>query len=312
MAGAELKASSDPELDVLLRTEYRQPADRRQTDIFFDSAETRVANDLADALAIGAAAAAREHIERLRRLDGQHWMLPLAAVLIEALKTAEPNGRETALARMETLERRWLPAASAVLRASARDFATPVWRAIATALDDGAAFDPAFPNRHASFAYFKGLDWANVRRSVRAVPGFADQPALLERLAEAEWRLRNPREARRLWFVLCWRAPACFANAVSAPGFPDNRVRQDWECMQHEDWETEATADWLPAWMVAEDDAMARAGRPSSGGSPPEQAYDLILELKAGLSDRQDSEHRRALQQLRPALLHRYIAGLDD
>lgn len=309
-AGIELTASADEDLDALLHTEYRAQADRRQTDIFLDTSGTTAANELVAALSSRQAAVAKTCLERLARLDAEHWMLADATTLVEALAAPPPAGRAEALRRMAALEQQWLPAAGAVLRGGSRDFVTPLWRGIGTALDDGVPYDATRPKEHASFAYSHGLDWENVRRTVGEVANNRTEPALLELLAEAEWRLRNRRKAVTLWFALCWRAPENFAVAVDAPRFPDSAMRKSWERLQDQDWPG-VTAAWLPAWMVLDEPGIGRTFGPTGGASTPERGFDLLLRLRAGGSDREDMDNRRALQELHPGLFDQYLASLD-
>ena len=310
-AGIELTASADEHLDTLLHTEYRAQADRRQTDIFLDASGMTAANDLVSALSSRNVAAAKTRLERLVGIDASHWMLADATILVEALAERPPTRRAEALRTMATLEQRWLPAAGAVLRSGARDFLTPVWRAIGAALDDGAPYDAARPKEHASFAYAHGLDWANVRRVAIKVANHRSEPVLLELLAESEWRLRNRREAVALWFALCWVAPDHFAGAVDAARFPDSAVRKCWGRLQDQDWSGSKGAAWLPAWMVLDEPGIGRAFKPTKGDSAAERAFDLLLRLRAGASDREDIDNRRALQELHPELFNRYLDALD-
>ena len=309
-AGSELTASADEDLDALLHTEYRAQADRRQTDIFLDTRGMAAANELVSALSSRQAAAAKTCLERLARLDPGHWLLADATILVEALALPPPPGRAEALPRVAALEQQWLPAAGAVLRGGSRDFVTPLWRGIGAALDDGAPYSADRPKEHASFAYAHGLDWANVRRTVGEVANHRTEPALLELLAEAEWRLRNRREALALWFALCWRAPQRFADAVDAPRFPDSAVQKSWEQLLDQDWPG-VTAAWLPAWMVLQEPGIGRTFGPTGGAGAPERGFDLLLRLEAGGSDREDMDNRRALQELHPGLFDEYLASLD-
>ena len=310
-AGVELTASADEDLEALLHTEYRAQADRRQTDIFLDASGMMAANDLVSALSSRNATAAKTRLEHLVRMDAGHWMLADATILVEALAKQPPARREEALRTMAALEQRWLPAAGAVLRGGARDFVTPVWRGIGAALDDGAPYDAGRPKEHASFAYAHGLDWASVRRVVSEVANHRREPALLELLAESEWRLRNRREAVALWFALCWLAPDRFASAVDAARFPDSAVRKCWGRLQDQDWSSPKGAAWLPAWMVLDEPGIGRAFKPTQGMSAPERAFDLLVRLRAGGSDREDMDNRRALQELHPGLFDRYLDSFD-
>ena len=307
----ELTASADRELDALLHTEYRAQADRRQTDIFLDASGMTAANDLVSALSGRDATAAKTRLEHLARIDTEHWMLADATILVEALGQPPPAHRAEALRTMATLEQRWLPAAGAVLRSGARDFVTPVWRGIGAALDDGLPYNAARPKEHASFAYAQGLDWANVRRTASAVANHRTEPALLELRAEAEWRLRDRREALALWFALCWLAPEHFAAAVDTPRFPDSAVRASWWRLQDQVWPGPSAAAWLPAWMLLEAPSIGRSFKPTQGDSAPERAFDLLRRLRAGGSDREDMDNRRELQELHPGLFDRYLESLD-
>ena len=309
-AGTELIASNDPVLDLLLHTEYRAATDRRQRDIFLDTSETEAVDDLVASLSTRDAGSATAHLRRLRGMDAKHWALREARVLIEALNAAPPSDRQEGLRQLNLLEHRWLPAACAVLRTDARDFITPSWRAIGDALEDGTAFDTTQPRQHASWAYLNGLDWAGVRRTVHSEASYRTHPVLLCRLAEAEWRLRNRKAALGLWFTLCWQAPDHFEEAVAALRFPDAAIRRTWQRLPADDAEPLTTV-WFPARMVLEDTSVARAAKPSSGGSDPERAFDLLLKLIAGGSDREDMENGRALQGLAPKLFERYLASLD-
>lgn len=309
-AGAELKASVDGNLDLLLRTEFRLTEDRRQLDIFFDTPDTSAFNDLFHALASREPVAASKRLEALARVNMHHWAIADAATLIEALSLPSPGGEPQGRERFDMMERRWLPAASAVLHARARDFLAPLWRDIGAALED-APFDPASPRRHASWAYAQGLDWPNAKRVLRATPDHVDNPVLLGRLAEAEWRLRDRRAAVECWFALCALAPEHFETLIESARFPDSALKRGWERAQDAEVEPPITPPWFPAWMVVEERGFGKTLAPRGGESEPERAFDVALALVRGGTDRQDIENRRALQALHPGLLQRYLDALD-
>ena len=158
---------------------------------------------------------------------GDHGRRFHASALISSLEAPAPAGPEQGLERLERMKREWIPAASALLGARRRDFLAPLWRDIGRALDP-APFDPDHPERHASRAYREGLDWERLRRSVLAVPGYENEPALLVRLAEACWRLRERLEAIESWFALCHLAPEAFERLIEAADFPDWALRSAW------------------------------------------------------------------------------------
>ncbi len=286
-----------------------EPERRQQKDLFLDAQDVAAAHALVRTILSRKAAAAREQLARLRRLNAEHWMLPSASVLVDAIAVAPPKARDQALQQLQALEGLLLPA-SRVLGNGARDFVTPLWHRVAETLDDGMPFDPAKPKEHASFAFQKSLDWENVRRSVTDVPNHRSEPALLEPLAEAEWRTRNRSKALAVWFRLCWLAPDHFAEAMRANRIPDAGLCRSWERLQDQDWRSPNTAAWLPAWMLLEEPGIARSGEPANGPTAPEQGFDVLLGLKTGGAE-PNLHGRRALQRLHPELLDCLLKQLE-
>lgn len=309
-AGAELVASANAPLDALLHTEHQPAAGRPQLDLFLDSSEAIAVNDVATALAMRDADTADARLKRLTRLNAEHWAIPDVHTLVEALRAPVPTEANAALERLEVLERRWRPAACAVLHADARDFLAPLWRTVGDAMGP-IPFQPAQPRRHSSWAYLNGLDWAKAAESAAAALAELWHPDLAGRLAEAHWRLRRPKVAREQWFSLCWRMPDYFAEVIEQPKFPDVVMQEAWQAAKQADLEPPITVAWLPAWMLLEGAAGTRGFAATSGDSDAEQAFDLVLALIAGGSDRQVIDNRRALQQLHPGLLARYLAARE-
>ena len=309
-AGSELRASSDERLDTLLRTEFRLAEDRRQPDIFVDAPDNAAFKDLFEALSSRDAVAASKCLEALARTNVRHWAIADAATLIEALNLRPPNDEAQATERLRIMERRWLPAAAAVLHARARDFLTPLWCDIGRGLES-APFRPAHPHRHAGWAYLQGLDWRNAKRILRGALTHREEPLLLGWLAEAEWRLRQRKAALECWFALCWQAPDHFAQVIDKPRFPDASLKAGWARAQESFVEPPITAEWFPAWMVFEESGIGRAFAAQGHNDNPRRAFDLARSLVVGGTDRQDIDNRRALQALHPGLLQRYLDTQD-
>lgn len=308
-AGAELRASADAQLDEMLRTKFQAADGRAQLDLFMDTEESAAANDVAAALLARDVETAAGRLRRLVDISPQHWVLPFATTLIDALK-AGPVQSENVKQRRSELEQRWLPAANAVLDAQARDFMVPLWRDLGRALE-GAPFDSSDPHGHAAWAYRNGLDWENVRRTVHAVADYAGNAHLTGWLAEAEWRLRRAAIARRHWFALCWRDPEHFEQLLEQPSFPDAALQKAWQDMLVAAVEPALSTAWLPAWAVLPDQALVVNATPCSGDSAPERAFDILTALAAGGSDRQEMANRKALQALHPGLLMRYLEARE-
>lgn len=308
-AGVELTASADARLDVLLRTEYCRPTDRKQPDLFLDGTEMAAQNGLIDALAARNRPAAVEALHRMAEIDPGHWTLAPAEALIEALAAPFPEQPDHALSYLQTLEQRWLPAAATLLHTGVRDFMSPLWRAAGAALEKNP-FDPDDSKAHASWAYLNGLDWEGVKRCALGVPDGESEPILQVRLAQAAWRLRHYAEAVGRWFWLCWHAPAYFEECVEAAGFPDTRLKNAWDVAKDQELDPPLATYWFPAWTMIEEPGLARTLAPCGGDSEGERAYDHVLALRRGHSDREDLDRRRALRDLHPGLLGRYLDTL--
>ena len=307
-AGTVLVASSDLRLNAPLSTRCRHIREHDQLDLFIDSAQTAAVNALVDALAVRNVGEARGALDRLERINRDHGQRFHAAKLISALEAPAPEGPEQGLELLERMEREWVPAAATLLGTRRRDFLAPLWRDIGRALDP-APFDPGNPERHASRAYREGLDWARMRRSVLAVRGYESEPALLARLAEADWRLRDRARAIESWFALCRLAPEAFEQLIEASDFPDWSLQNAWRVAQERALEQEMTPAWFPAWMLLEEPGLAGVLAPRHTDDEPSRAFDLVI----GLLDHPDLDERgielrRSLQAIHPGLLERFLA----
>ena len=304
-AGRRLAASFEPALDELLHTHYGRESHEGQLDLFLDGARIAAVNTLVEALLARSPSNARRELARLAKVDPEHSYGAAAAALIKALEMPVPQNHAQGLERCDKLIEEWLPAASTLLSGSARDFLRPLWRDIGNALD-AARFDPRRPDRHASWAYRNGLDWENVKRSVRAVQGSACTPVLLGRLAEAEWRLRNRLSAVRSWFEICSGAPQYFKGLIESPDFPDLPLQRAWRRAAEQDLEPEISIIWFPAWMLLQEPGLARGLAPSGDLAGPGRAFDLTMALL--MANTQDVGLRRELKAIHPALFASFLA----
>ena len=310
-AGAVLAASSDPELDRMLRIRFRRDREDEQTDLFLDTAPARAVTRLVDALAGGDAGKAWEELANLDRIHPSNRQRNNARKLIGALELPAPTDPDDGCHRMEMVEREWVPASSNLLGGRARDFLVPLWRSIGRALESGA-FDPGYPEHHASRAYREGLDWEGGRRSTLAVPESDRAPELLVRLAEACWRLRDRAGAVGTWFALCDTAPDVFGNLVDSPGFPDWTLKEAWRTALEREREPETAARWLPAWMLLEEPGLAGVLEPRLGNDPPSRAFEVARNLlRHPEPDGRGMELRDQLKAIHPGLLKRFLEGRE-
>lgn len=208
----------------------------------------------------------------------------------------------------------WRPAARELLGpGQAAKWLEPLWRDVGHALES-APFDPEHPERHASYAFEQAREWRCLRQSVLAAPEFRAQPVLLQRLATAEFRLRDRTRALECWFALCLLAPDDFADRVESTDFEDAGVARAWQTAMAEGGDgEELTAEWFPAWMLIHEPGLARALSDRDEQSPPATAYKnvrALQQLPPDETDRAGSEVislRSKLQQMHAGLLRSYL-----
>lgn len=308
IAGRDLLASADGQLDVLLRTEFRAAERSRQGDIFLDTQETRARHELTGALLIHDIDKVKCALSRLEKIDPQHSTLKDGRELMVALRAGSPSNREETLARLRLMSHRWTPAADAVLGDRAFSFLQKFWLDVGQALS-GWAFDAEHPTRHASLAYGRAGDWERAKRAIVEERDHADQPILMARLAEAEWHLDHRDEALHHYFALCWRDPGYFEEVIAGPDFANGPLRKAWFEARDDDLDPPISPPWFPAWTVIHSPQSADRLRARHGDSDPERAYDLLLALQSPDGDTMD--RRKALQAIHGGLFKRFLANLD-
>lgn len=307
-AGKALRLSLNPDSERLLGTAYgRQRQAAPQLDLFMDGGATAIVHDLCDALVARDPPLAETHLHALLARQPGHRLRPAAEQLCGALAhlgrpVADP-GTETAY-----LETQLEPSAMDLLAHRARDFLAPFWRRIAGALA-GQAFDPGQPRLHASWALARCLDWQAV---VASLEGAEDDAVVLERRAEAFWRLGRRHEAIAAWCRLCWGFPGHAEALLDGSRCTDATVRALWQDFL--DQEQVVGTPWFPAWLLLHDRGLARALPEglAGNGTDPERAFRILqalLQVGAGAGEKTRLDLRRQLQRIHPGLLARHLAG---
>ena len=277
---------------------------RSQTDLFFDSREVVANNELREALRSGNASEAERKLNELAGLAPDHAALQPAAVIIDALRTPPPRDLSATVAYLELLEREWALAAETLFKAEGKTLLAPRWRAIGQALEN-VAFDPAHPDRHASRAYLEAGDWEAVISVVQAEDGFAEQPVLIGRLAQALWQTQRTVPAIERWFALCWLAPEYFTGLIENGHISASLLLEHWRGAINADVEPEISTVWFPAWMILHEPGLARFIESRDATSGPQRAFDLARKLI--MSDDEQMEARRQLKDIHPGLFRCFL-----
>jgi hypothetical protein len=298
---------------------------RMQLDIFNDSRDVMLRNDVAQALLAGDAIAARAAWQRLQHEYAADDTLAASALLVDLL--SRPQGRafaahaEAAIACAEFQDQA-APAAQRILGASAAaPWLQAGWRRLAERcvalpfLPAPSTCGKAWSELHAAPVWLHAGDGERAAEAVARIESWRRIPAPLGWMAQAIFQRQGATGLDAAWPLLAelaWLAPARFDAVCRALNDPLlNRLRQGFED-HFEDAGAVVALAWFPAWVLVDRPALAGVMRAAQPGqqSPPERAFHLMLEL-LGL-ERQGRQHelidgRKQLRALKPALFQSYI-----
>lgn len=274
-----------------------RPRNRRQADLFQDSARTVALEAVNRALAEHRLVAAHSALERLDELADTQRLVQEYHRLIWGVESSSTRPAE----RFRELEEEVVPLATRLLRARARDFVAPLWAQLAERLE-GYPFAPGSPNLHASYAHAQAQAWNRVVLAIEVQLDVHPHPLLLVRLAEAYARQSGREAARRLWTRLCWEHPQTAAEILSrAPG--DEGIARRWREFTSAD--AELPPEDFPAWLLIADLAQrSHVPRTLAPATPTGRLYAAVHEL---VSSDGAMSARAALHALRPELLRIYL-----
>lgn len=303
-----LALSPDAGRSTLLAQRWVRSSDLRQLDLFLDGGASGVEYDLRGALAARNADDAERYYARLCRIApshpglGDYEALVLYARHLEQLPLI-PS--EAALDEWEGLVQEIAPLARERLRGQARDYLAPAWRRLAEALSRNG-FDPDQPDLHASYAQMQVPDWDAVMRSVREVPGHAEHPILLSRLAQALHQWQAPEAAMLAWARCCELAP----QSSPADLVPEVAPRLHRRALEFEALDEPLDPDEFPAWLLFREPGLLHHLDRLDTPVPTGAAFLAMAEvLRSRVQGADEVAARKRLQQLSPALLRAYLTA---
>ena len=86
---------------------------------------------------------------------------------------------------------------------------------------------------------------------------------------------------------------------------PDAALRDGWERWQDQDFETDFSALWFPAWMLIHEPGIAKLTPVPEASNSPQAAFAVLRELTMGNGE--DMKLRKQLQRLHSGLLASYL-----
>lgn len=293
----------------------------QQLDIFADSRNVGLRNDLAQALLAGDVAAAQRAADSLRAEFGDDVVLTPAAVLIQHLQAQPPAaatpGRLDAQAVLDArchLQGPVTAAAAAVFdRQTAQTWLTCQWHALAHRAA-GVDWHAARADAHAAGLHLRARAWADAARAVDGIASWRRIPQPLLWMTQARWLGTGADAGWPLLAEALWLAPARAAALLPLLADPTlTKLAARFEaCFElagppGEDWA------WFPAFALVDLPLLAGPLAPANPPptSLPGEAYKTVAALLR--LERQGRHHeivaqRARLKALSAPLMAAYMA----
>ncbi len=286
-----------------------------QLDIFADSRDVMLRNEVLDALHRRRPGDAREAWQRLAGDFPDDSSLPGLATLIEVLEdgVATPfTGHATLAAACARLNDEVEPVARRLLGdVAGRAWMVPWWRVVAQRAA-GVPFRTDVGDHHAAPVWLRAGDWDAARNAVERIVSWRRIPAPLAWMAEARYRADGLEPVWPLLTELAWLSPGRFAGLSQrlADASLDKLLRK-FDANFEGSGQT-ADLAWFPAWVLTDKPAVApllREAQPSRQ-TAPERATRLLLQILS--LERQGNQHelverRKALRDLHAGLYAAYM-----
>jgi hypothetical protein len=287
-----------------------------QLDLFADSRDVMLRNDVADALLRLDAPAARAAWQRLVAEYADEPQAEALQHLVVHLESGGPTpfaGAAAACSAATEVEQRIVPAAAAVLGPAGAAWAQPLWQALAQAAA-ALPFEPAHAAGHAAALWLRAGCWREAADAVERIASWRRIPVPLAWMAQARYRLHGLDSAWPLLAELAWLAPQRFV--ALRPLLADPPL--DRLCKRFEagfDGGDGGDADWIwfPAWAAIDQPTLVHplGTAQMQRGHAPERALALVRELIGYEHQGRQRDlvaGRKALRDLNAALFAAYMA----
>lgn len=295
-----------------------------QLDIFNDSRDVMLRNDLLQALQAHQAGQAEVALKKLRHEYPQDPLLADAHVLLAALRTrASQSAALVAFSQHADLRTQRLnlqdalaPAALCVLDVpAAQAWLRPFWQDL-VARSRALPYQIDAEQDHAAWLLLQLQDWQACLDAVERIESWRRIPAPLAWMAQAKLHLLGLPASWSLLAELAWLAPKRLeAVAQSARDPVLQRLKDQFDASFEPDSDSaDVTQDlaWFPAWVLTHQPReVAHLSQAQPGQhSAPEQAMRLLVNL-LGL-ERQGRQHdivayRKSLRDLNGWLYAQYM-----
>ena len=255
-----------------------------QLDIFNDSRDIMLQNDVIAALKQRSTQAGRHALAKLATEYPAHAMLAPMAKLLDTL--VMPNtpfaDHDAAVGVVHEMETAVMPAAHAVFGGkAATTWLAPMWRLLAQRTAH-LPFQAAQSKTHAAWLYLQGGEGAKAEAAVADIASWRRIPATLSWMAQARCNQHGLLPAWPLLLELAWIDSTAFddlSQRLDEPSLP--KLLREFDTAMDSDGTPDRA--WFPAWLLAALPELATVFRDTQpgGNKLPERTARLVAELLA-------------------------------
>ncbi|MBF0172635.1 MAG: hypothetical protein HQL83_04200 [Magnetococcales bacterium] len=312
--GLQIDTTHDPGRDALFTTHYLRPPQGSggiQMDLFLDTPETALVNDLIHAIANHDATLANHLFMRLEKNHPDNQVLNDLPPLIKAITDLEALIRSP-LEGLDRLQNELTTHARQGLGGLEGRFLKPFYLLFDKAFA-GRPFDPQHPNAHRSWTLERLGHWKALSECVLLEPGWTRQPVLLLRRAKALFQLRRLEANRRVWIRFFWELPQQAAQYLETHGDKDlKRLWNGFIDREVSDWHLFPTWILLDQPRLAKDpDAWSETEEEETTPSPGQTAFftlaNLLLAEEETPTSSQSMIMRRQLKESFPEVFAMFM-----
>lgn len=272
----------------------------QQLDIFADSRDVMLRNDVLEQLQRRAAETVQTALDRLADEFPEDGALSAMTVLLGELKslsTAPFTDHAASSIGRRHLEDVVIPAARRVLPPqSVHAWLAPCWRTLAQRAA-GLAYSGADAEHHAAPLWLLAGDWRAAAESIEAIESWWRIPAPLAWMTEAHYRANGLDAAWPLLAELAWLAPARFAALLGILGDASlDALRRRFDAEFPGTGEVDDYS-WFPTWLLLVKPALAR--RFETARVRRDQAASRATALLAEILRREHEGDQHNLMRLR-------------
>lgn len=283
-----------------------------QLDIFADSADVMLRNDVMTALRQHDAAASQDALSRLASAYADDARLPDLRQLVDALvhPPVPVLDRTSAQIHLEIIETCFAPAAERIFGNKAADWLEPLWATLATALAE-QAFDPSDETLHPAPLYLRACDWKAAAEHCEAIPSWRRQPAPLAWQIEARFHLKGLADVWPLLCGLAWMdSPRAEALARRLPEPKLTALLREFDSSFENTDAAIPDFAWFPAWLLIAHPQIKDAVRlaPAGTNNRPERCARQVLALLT--LERQGQQRTLASERQKLKGLHEGVFAL--